>query len=123
MLRTDSTASLLSQLVRERILLLDGAMGTMIQKAELGEADFRGERFADHPHDLQGNNDLLVLTRPDLIRDIHRAYLAASGFDRASIAHLPWGVLETEMQIKGESSEPDVAMARLMARLAAAISS
>ena len=59
----------------ERILLLDGAMGTMIQAESLEEADFRGDRFADHDDDLKGNNDLLVLTRPDLIRRIHRDFL------------------------------------------------
>ncbi len=58
-----------------RILLLDGAMGTMIQAAGLTEADYRGERFADHPDDLKGNNDLLALTRPELIGDIHRQFL------------------------------------------------
>ena len=63
--------------MRERILILDGAMGTMIQAYKLGEADYRGERFADWPTDLKGNNDLLSLTRPDIIRDIHRAYLEA----------------------------------------------
>ncbi|MBL6749358.1 MAG: methionine synthase [Nevskia sp.] len=71
------TAARLSALARERILVLDGAMGTMIQRCKLGEADFRGERFKDWPRDLQGNNDLLVLTRPDVIRQIHRQYLAA----------------------------------------------
>jgi 5-methyltetrahydrofolate--homocysteine methyltransferase len=60
----------------ERILLLDGAMGTMIQNEDLDEAAFRGERFADHPDDLKGNNDLLTLTRPDLIERIHRDFLA-----------------------------------------------
>ncbi|MBT8404701.1 MAG: homocysteine S-methyltransferase family protein, partial [Gemmatimonadetes bacterium] len=63
--------------LRERILVLDGAMGTMIQAAGLDEQDFRGERFADHPAPLFGANDLLCLTRPDLIRDIHMAYLEA----------------------------------------------
>ena len=61
----------------ERILLLDGAMGTMIQAHDLSEADFRGKRFADWPLELRGNNDLLSLTQPDIIRDIHRAYLTA----------------------------------------------
>lgn len=61
----------------ERILVLDGAMGTMIQKESLEEADFRGERFKDHPCSLKGNNDLLSLTRPDLIQKIHRAYFEA----------------------------------------------
>ncbi len=60
-----------------RILLLDGAMGTMVQRAKLTEADFRGERFTAHHKDLKGNNDLLVLTRPDVITDVHRQYLAA----------------------------------------------
>ena len=63
--------------LEQRILILDGAMGTMIQAYKLGEADYRGERFADHPCDLKGNNDLLVLTRPGIIRDIHIAYLEA----------------------------------------------
>ena len=60
-----------------RIIVLDGAMGTMIQKQNLSEADFRGERFAAHPCDLKGNNDLLVLTQPDLIGSLHREYLEA----------------------------------------------
>ncbi|HET8984403.1 MAG TPA: methionine synthase [Trueperaceae bacterium] len=63
--------------LRERVLILDGAMGTMIQRTDLNEADFRGERFRQHDRDLKGANDLLVLTRPDLILDIHRQYLAA----------------------------------------------
>ncbi len=67
----------LRELLSRRILILDGAMGTMIQRRKLSEADFRGERFADHPVDVRGNNELLVLTRPDVIRDIHEAYLAA----------------------------------------------
>ncbi len=60
-----------------RILILDGAMGTMIQTYKLEEADYRGERFRDHPHDLKGNNDLLVLTRPQVIREIHAQNLEA----------------------------------------------
>ncbi len=64
-------------ILRERILVIDGAMGTMIQTHKLGEADYRGERFRDHPVDVKGNNDLLSLTQPDIIRDIHAQYLAA----------------------------------------------
>jgi 5-methyltetrahydrofolate--homocysteine methyltransferase len=67
----------LHQALKERILILDGAMGTMIQRYGLSEADYRGQRFADYGHDLKGNNDLLVLTRPSVIREIHRAYLDA----------------------------------------------
>jgi 5-methyltetrahydrofolate--homocysteine methyltransferase len=68
---------MLSQLISERILILDGAMGTMIQHYNLVEEDFRNERFATIPGQLKGNNDLLCLTRPDVIRDIHRKYLEA----------------------------------------------
>jgi len=70
-------ATQLEKLVRERILVLDGAMGTMVQGFKLSEADFRGERFADHEKDLQGFNDLLVLTKPEVIEQIHRDYLEA----------------------------------------------
>ena len=69
--------SVLHAALARRILILDGAMGTMIQRRGLGEADFRGERFAAHPRDLKGDNDLLVLTRPDVIEAIHDDYLAA----------------------------------------------
>jgi 5-methyltetrahydrofolate--homocysteine methyltransferase len=64
-------------LLQKRILILDGAMGTMIQRYKLSEADYRGERFKDWPSDLKGNNDLLVLTKPEVIREIHEQYLAA----------------------------------------------
>ncbi|MDZ4674501.1 MAG: methionine synthase [Gemmatimonadota bacterium] len=74
--RTERLAAL-EGLLAERILVLDGAMGTMVQRHQLAEADFRGERFADWPVDLRGNNDLLVLTRPDIISGIHAAYLEA----------------------------------------------
>ncbi len=64
-------------LLNERILIIDGAMGTMIQRHKLTEADYRGERFKDWPHDLKGNNDLLCLTQPHIIRGIHKEYLEA----------------------------------------------
>ena len=66
-----------ARLLGQRILILDGAMGTMIQRYKLGEADFRGERFADHGKDLKGDNELLSLVRPDVIAEIHRQYLEA----------------------------------------------
>ncbi len=75
-LRPDASDAL-SSLLRERVLVLDGAMGTMIQRHGLGEADFRGERFADWDSDLSGNNDLLTLTQPEIIAGIHGEYLAA----------------------------------------------
>ncbi|HEX2869441.1 MAG TPA: methionine synthase [Ignavibacteriales bacterium] len=67
----------ISELLKKRILVLDGAMGTMIQRHKLEESDFRGERFKDHSHDLKGNNDLLCLTQPEIIKNIHRAYFEA----------------------------------------------
>lgn len=71
------TDSLLAQEARKRILVLDGAMGTMIQNYKLTEADYRGERFKDFPSDLKGNNDLLSITQPEIIKDIHHAYFEA----------------------------------------------
>jgi 5-methyltetrahydrofolate--homocysteine methyltransferase len=85
--------------VRQRILLIDGAMGTMIQTHRLEEADYRGERFREWPRDLKGNNDLLVLTQPDLIRGIHRQYLEAGAdivetntFNSQSISMADYGM-------------------------------
>ncbi len=69
--------SQLEELIQQKILILDGAMGTMIQKHRLQEADFRGEKFRDHPKPQKGNNDLLTLTQPEIINDIHRGYLEA----------------------------------------------
>jgi 5-methyltetrahydrofolate--homocysteine methyltransferase len=72
-----TTAAPLKAQLKKRILILDGAMGTMIQRYKLGEAEYRGTRFADFAHDVKGNNELLVLTRPQVIREIHEQYLAA----------------------------------------------
>jgi 5-methyltetrahydrofolate--homocysteine methyltransferase len=92
-------AASLPGLLSQRIVIIDGAMGTMIQRHHLTEADFRGERFADHGKDLKGNNDLLVLTRPDVIGQIHDAYLAAGAdiietntFGATSIAQEDYGL-------------------------------
>ena len=70
-------AQQLPEILKQRIVILDGAMGTMIQRYKLTEADYRGERFASHHVDVKGNNELLLLTRPDVIREIHEQYLAA----------------------------------------------
>jgi len=109
----------LENLLRSRILVLDGAMGTMIQRQKLSEADFRGEAFADHPRDLEGCNDLLSLTRPDVILGIHRAYLEAGAdiietntFNATAISLADYGV-------EGETRAINAAAARL-AREAAA---
>ncbi len=89
----------LEQLLAERIVVLDGAWGTMFQALALGEPDFRGERFHDHPRDLKGNPDVLNLTRPDVVLDIHRAYLAAGAditttntFTATSIGQVEYGL-------------------------------
>ena len=70
-------SALLKAQLQHRILVMDGAMGTMIQALQLTEADFRGDRFVDHPTDLKGNNELLVLTQPKALQNIHLAYLRA----------------------------------------------
>src|SRR4051812_3659283 len=92
-------ARALRDAARERILVLDGAMGTEIQALKLTEADFRAERFRAHGHDLKGNNDLLILTRPDAIRDIHLSYCRAGSdivetntFSGTSIAQADYGM-------------------------------
>lgn len=63
--------------LKQRILILDGAMGTMIQRYNLSESDYRGELFTNHPEELKGNNDILCLTQPQIISEIHEAYLQA----------------------------------------------
>src|ERR1700745_1520587 len=75
--QADATASTLRELARDRILVLDGAMGTMIQGLQFDEAAFRSERFKDFHRDVKGNNDLLILTQPKAIEDIHAQYLRA----------------------------------------------
>ena len=94
-----TTRSLLSALLARRVLVLDGAMGTMVQRCGLTEEDFRGARFAGHPRDLKGDNDVLVLTRPDLVVRIHDEYLAAGAdiietctFNATSIAQADYGL-------------------------------
>ena len=99
--KTQPTAHNLEQLARERILILDGAMGTMIQQEKLEEEDFRGDHFKNHPTELKGNNDLLCLTRPEIIRKIHREYFDAGSdlvetntFNATSIAMADYNLEE-----------------------------
>ena len=73
----ETTFDTLKEILAARILVLDGAMGTMIQRYRLTEEQFRGEKFADHKHDLKGNNDILSITQPEIIKEIHKEYLAA----------------------------------------------
>ena len=101
----------LKSLLAERILVMDGAYGTMIQRYQLDEAAYRGERFADWPSDLKGNNDLLSLTRPDVIAEIHEQYLAAGAdiietntFSATTIAMADYGMESLAYEINVESA-------------------
>jgi 5-methyltetrahydrofolate--homocysteine methyltransferase len=96
---SDETADALERILENRILVLDGAMGTMVQRFGLVEADFRGTRFGAHPRDLKGDNDVLSLTRPDLVADIHHQYLEAGAdiietntFNGTSVAQADYGL-------------------------------
>jgi 5-methyltetrahydrofolate--homocysteine methyltransferase len=100
----------LNEAARERILILDGAMGTMIQRYKLDESGYRGERFKDFTRDLRGNSDVLVLTQPDIIREIHAAYLEAGAdivetntFNAQAISQSDYGLedLAYEMNVAG----------------------
>ncbi|NIP17604.1 MAG: 5-methyltetrahydrofolate--homocysteine methyltransferase, partial [Xanthomonadales bacterium] len=109
--REPDTVAALEKLVRERILLIDGAMGTMIQALELDEDDFRGARFSGHPQPLRGNNDLLSLTRPDAIAGIHRAFLEAGAdlvetntFNATSISQADYGTEDLVYEINRASA-------------------
>lgn len=98
--------------LQSRILLLDGAMGTMVQQHKLQESDFRGERFANHTSDLKGNNDLLSLVRPDIIADIHRAYLNAGSdiietntFNANSVSQADYGLEDLVFELNHASAQ------------------
>lgn len=106
--RTEDT---LGALAASRILVIDGAMGTMIQRHRLQEEDFRGDRFRDHPRDLKGNNDLLSITRPDVIEGIHRQYLEAGAdivetntFSSTTIAQADYGLEALAYELNFESA-------------------
>ncbi|WP_455382679.1 methionine synthase, partial [Salinispira pacifica] len=101
----------LHEMMKRRILILDGAMGTMIQTYRLSEEDFRGDRFADHPSALKGDNDLLCLTRPDVIGEIHRHYLAAGAdiietntFNSTRISQADYGMEDVVYEMNREGA-------------------
>jgi 5-methyltetrahydrofolate--homocysteine methyltransferase len=97
----------------DRILILDGAMGTMIQRCQLTEADYRGERFATHPQDLKGDLDVLVLTRPDVIADIHNQYLAAGADIIETNTFNSTSIVQADYALAPLAYELNVAAARL----------
>ena len=101
-----SRASELESLLQSRILILDGAMGTMIQGFRLSEEDFRGDRYADHPQALQGFNDLLCITKPEVVESIHRDYLEAGAdiietntFNGTAVAMAEYGLAELAFEL------------------------
>jgi 5-methyltetrahydrofolate--homocysteine methyltransferase len=108
-----SRASAIEAALAHRILVLDGAMGTMIQRHKLTEADFRGARFRNHPKDLRGNNDLLILTRPDVIRDIHEQYLAAGADIIETNTFSSTAVAQGDYRLESVAYELNVEGARL----------
>ena len=110
---TITTRERLDQLLTERILILDGAMGTMIQRQKLTEAEFRGARFAAHPRDLKGDNDLLVLTRPDVIAGIHREYLEAGADIIETNTFNANAVSQADYELESVVYEINLAAARL----------
>src|SRR5690554_93579 len=102
----------IEEILKERILVLDGAMGTMIQRHILTEEDFRGEQFKDHHMPLKGNNDVLSITRPDIIRDIHAAYYEAGAdivetntFSSTAIAQADYGLEEAVYDLNYQSAK------------------
>ncbi|PWL32341.1 homocysteine S-methyltransferase family protein [uncultured Roseivirga sp.] len=102
----------IEEILKQRILVLDGAMGTMIQRHPLTEEDFRGERFKDHQHPLKGNNDLLSITRPDIIKDIHRLYFEAGAdivetntFSGTTIAQADYSLEDAVYDINFQSAK------------------
>jgi len=106
-------AAALPAILAQRIVILDGAMGTMIQRHKLGEADYRGERFKDHPKDLKGNNELLQFTRPDVISGIHEQYLAAGADIIETNTFGATGVAQEDYGLATLAREMNVAAARL----------
>ena len=109
----------LEEALADRILIIDGAMGTMIQNHGLSESDFRGERFADHPQDLAGDNELLTLTRPDLIRGIHSEFLEAGADIIETNTFGSNAVAQADYALEGLCHELNVEAARLAKDVAA----
>ena len=114
-----TTVDTLKRLLAERILVLDGAMGTMVQRHKLTEADFRGERFKNHPKDLKGNNDVLVLTRPDVIAGIHAEYLDAGADIIETNTFSGTSVSQADYALEAFAYELNLEAARLAKRVAA----
>ena len=118
---------ILPELLQRRILIIDGAMGTMIQRYKLQEADYRGERFKDHAKDIKGNNEMLQLVKPEVLREIHAQYLAAGAdiietntFGATSVAQDDYGLghLAREMNVAAARLARGLADGRLVVTVA-----
>jgi 5-methyltetrahydrofolate--homocysteine methyltransferase len=116
---TPNLRTQLERLLKERILVLDGAMGTMIQAEGLAEADFRGERFAQHPVDLKGNNELLTLTRPEVIESIHGAFLAAGADIIETNTFGSTAISQADYAMGATAHEQNLVAAKIAKRVAA----
>src|SRR5260221_1074718 len=108
----------LEHALEQRILVLDGAMGTMVQRYELAEAQFRGERFKDFHRDLRGNNDLLTLTRPEVIREIHAQYLEAGADILETNTFNSTSISQADYRLESIVEELNLAAARLAREVA-----
>ncbi|MFP5405288.1 MAG: homocysteine S-methyltransferase family protein, partial [Gammaproteobacteria bacterium] len=108
-----TTEARLRELLERRILILDGAMGTMIQRYGLGEEQFRGERFANLEHDVKGNNELLSLTQPQIVREIHEEYLAAGADIVSTNTFGACAIAQADYRLSHLAREMNVAAARL----------
>jgi 5-methyltetrahydrofolate--homocysteine methyltransferase len=112
MTRQDRIAALKAA-AKERILILDGSWGVMIQKRGLAEADYRGTRFADHPVQLKGNNDILCLTRPDIVTDLHDAYYGAGADISETNTFSSTAIAQADYELEGAVRDLNLAGARL----------
>src|SRR5215471_18682851 len=109
----NDTESLLRDLLSTRILVLDGAMGTMLQRHGLGEGDFRGARFASHHKDLKGNSDIVTLSRPDVVRSIHDAYFEAGADSAETNTFGATAIVQADYDLQAHAYEMNVAAARI----------
>ena len=101
----------IKEILKERILILDGAMGTMIQRYKLSEEDYRGEQFKDHPKPLKGNNDLISITQPHIVKEIHAEYFKAGAdiietntFTATSISQADYGLEDHAYEINYQAA-------------------
>jgi 5-methyltetrahydrofolate--homocysteine methyltransferase len=112
------TEALLREILEKRILIYDGAMGTMVQTYDLSEEDFRSERFRDHSHDLKGNNDLLSLTRPDVIEEIHRGFLEAGADLIGTNSFSSTRIAQADYALESAVRDINIAAARVARKVA-----